>query len=492
MKEKSIRSNMIFSIVLSASKYIFPLVSYAYVARVLTPTGTGKVAYVFSIISYFSYFSMLGIPSYGVRECAKYKDDNQHLSKVTSELFTITLIASIVSYILLAIALNVLDGLRKYSLLFISMSPYIILNAIGVEWLYQALEEYRYIAIRTLIFRTISTILIFVFIRDMNDYVLYGILIVFTTSASNLLNFINLRKIVRLRNPFSRDILLHFKPAIILFLASIAINIYSNFDVTMLGTLGTETEVGLYNATYKIRNIIVSLATAVSTVVIPRIAYHWEKNEFEGIKELVSRVFLVDCCLVVPICIYVSFFPKQVLNVICGGEYQSAWPTLIIMAICALIMSISNISGQTILIPLGGEKDFTISTVIGLILNVILNTVFIPIIGALGAALGTLITEIWNAIFLTIICRRRFSININYHLMLIKYMMAAVFSGCIIFGIAVYLLRWESFCITRLFFTSGFFYILFYIIMILLRDDFAIKTLDYAIKKIKLVMKWSE
>ncbi len=62
MNQKSIKKNMLMSTILTSANFVFPLITYSYVARVLTPAGTGKVAFVNSILSYFSYLAILVIP----------------------------------------------------------------------------------------------------------------------------------------------------------------------------------------------------------------------------------------------------------------------------------------------------------------------------------------------------------------------------------------------------------------------------------------------
>ena len=76
MGEKSIKKNIIMSTLLTVSNCVFPLLTYSYVARVLGPIGTGKVAFVTSVLQYFGYIATLGIPAYGLRECAKVRNDN--------------------------------------------------------------------------------------------------------------------------------------------------------------------------------------------------------------------------------------------------------------------------------------------------------------------------------------------------------------------------------------------------------------------------------
>lgn len=115
---QSIKKNMFMNILLTSSNFIFPLITYSYVARILLPEGTGKVAFVQSVLAYFSYIATLGISGYGVRECARIRNDKQELSKLVHELLIINLLSTIVAYIALGIALVVVKNFKTIWLYF--------------------------------------------------------------------------------------------------------------------------------------------------------------------------------------------------------------------------------------------------------------------------------------------------------------------------------------------------------------------------------------
>ena len=68
---KSLFKNSLYNIIYKLFMMAFPLVSSAYVSRILLPEGVGKVAYAQNIASYFITIAGLGIGSYGVREIGK-------------------------------------------------------------------------------------------------------------------------------------------------------------------------------------------------------------------------------------------------------------------------------------------------------------------------------------------------------------------------------------------------------------------------------------
>ena len=140
---------MIMNAILTMSSFIFPLITFPYASRVLLPSGTGKVAFANSVITYFTMFAQLGIPTYGIRACAKSRDDKIQLSKIVHELLCINIITCFCMYIAFIVMLFTVPRLNQDLSLFLIMGISIGLNAIGVEWLYKALEQYSYITIRS-------------------------------------------------------------------------------------------------------------------------------------------------------------------------------------------------------------------------------------------------------------------------------------------------------------------------------------------------------
>lgn len=165
-KSKSIKLNFIMNVILTMSSFIFPLITFPYVSRILLPEGTGKVSFATSLISYFSMFAQLGIPTYGIRACAKVRDDKEELTRTTQELVIINFVMSVISYTALAVALMLVPRLREERALYIIVSLTIAFNVIGMEWMYKALEQYTYITIRSIIFKFVALIVMFVFVHQ--------------------------------------------------------------------------------------------------------------------------------------------------------------------------------------------------------------------------------------------------------------------------------------------------------------------------------------
>lgn len=464
-KPKSIKQNMFMSVILTTANFLFPLITYSYVARILKADGTGKVAFVQSVLAYFTYFAALGIPGYGVRECAKERDNQEKLSKIVHELFIINIITTVLSYVALVIVIVCIKRFQTYSALFMVMSFGIILQTLGMEWLYKSLEKYTYITIRSIFFKSISVILTFLLIKTEDDYIKYGALTIFAAGASNIMNFIHVKKFINLKKQQHYDFKVHLKPIMVFFMSTIIITVYAQFDTVMLGLMKGDREVGIYNAAVKMKTIVLSVSTAITSVLIPRMSQYVKRGDNEQFRVLLMKSLRVCCVTLFPLTFFVIFNTKDIITFVCGTEYLSSTLTLIILMLCVLALMLTNILGNQILIPKNDEKRYSISVFIGMWINLSLNMLLIPKYASAGAAVATLVTEVFNVYWMGRGCREEIIYMIK-NICLKKYVLSLF--GAVSVHIVIGLILCELSLIIRLFinvFTMfGVYYLFLYIV----------------------------
>lgn len=394
MKQKSLKLNVIMNMLLTMSSFFSPLITFPYVSRILLPEGTGKVSFAISLISYFSLFAQLGIPTYGIRACAKVRDDKKKLTKTAQELLVINLTMSIISYLVLFLVIAFVHRLQKERVLYITISSTIILTSIGMEWLYKALEQYTYITIRSIVFKFISLIAVFLLIHEKKDYVIYGGISIFAASASNIFNFINVRKYIDLKPVSGYDLKRHIKPIGIFFAMACATTIYTNLDTVMLGFIKTDVDVGYYNAAVKIKSILVSIVTSLGTVLLPRTSYYVENGLWDEFKKITKKAISFVILVASPLTGYFIFFAREGIFFLSGSAYEGAILPMQIIMPTLLFIGITNIFGIQMLVPLGREKVVLYSEIAGAIVDVIINALLMPRFASEGAAIGTLVAEL--------------------------------------------------------------------------------------------------
>lgn len=428
--KKSLKLNVIMNAILNMSAFIFPLITFPYVSRVLLPEGTGKVAFATSLISYFLMIAQLGIPTYGVRACAKVRDDKRLLSKTAHELLIINLVMMLVSYgLLLAVIFlpnpiisalggvestnwliqgpvdallalcNVFAELRSEKLLYLVCSLTIFFTTLGMEWLYKALEQYTYITVRSIVFKAISVIAMFFLVHAKEDYVIYGGITIMAASASGLMNFIHARKYITMRPMGGYEFKPHLKAVAIFFAMSCASQIYTHLDTVMLGFMDTDTVVGYYNAAVRIKQIMVSVVTSLGMVLLPRASYYVKNKQMDQFQTISRKSLALTLMAAASLTLYFILYARDGIYFLSGDAYEgSVLPMQLIMP-TLLFIGLSTVTGIQILVPMGREKTVLYSIICGAVVDVILNLILIPSYGASGAAAATSIAELVVTVF---------------------------------------------------------------------------------------------
>lgn len=375
------------------SQFLFPLITFPYISRILLPTGTGKVSFATSVVSYFALFAQLGIPTYGIRACAKVRDDRKALERTVQELFLINLIMSILAYIVLFLAIAFVPRMRQEKALFLIVGLTILFNAIGMEWLYKALEQYTYITVRSIIFKLIAVVAMFVLVHEQKDYVIYGGISILAASASNVFNFFHAHKYVSIKPVGSYNFRQHLKPIVIFFAMSCAATIYTNLDTVMLGFMTSDAEVGYYNAAVKIKSILVSVVTSLGVVLLPRASYYVECKLMDKFCRITHVALNFVILISVPLTVYFILFAKEGIFFLSGAEYEASIVPMQIIMPTLLFIGLTNIMGIQTLIPLGKEKVVLYSEIAGAVADLLLNVALIPSMASAGAAIGTVVAE---------------------------------------------------------------------------------------------------
>ncbi|MFD1772526.1 flippase [Paenibacillus rhizophilus] len=392
---KSIKTNFLYNALLRFLSIIFPLITFPYLARVLSADGVGRIDFVTAIIQYFIIISQVGIPLYAVRQCAKVRDDKEKLSKLVQEILILNFVMVSVSYLLLFISMSFVSQLNEYKSLMIIISINILSVNIGMEWFYQAIEEYRYITLRSLFVKLFSLILVFIFIKEQDDYLLYGIFYVLSLSLGYFYNFVRATKYIDLFKKYKKyNFKKHLKPIMILFFMNLSVSVYINLDKVMLGFISGDKSVGLYTAANKIVSIIVLLITSLGAVMLPRMSYYIENNMEIEKKRLIGKSLDFVLMISIPSAVGIIMLSKQIIFLFAGSDYLDAITTIKIISPIIIAIGLSNLIGIQILVSHGKEKLTLISTLIGASVNFILNLLLISKMQQNGAAISSLIAEI--------------------------------------------------------------------------------------------------
>lgn len=478
-KNTSVKLNFLMNAILTISAFIFPLITFPYVSRILLPEGTGKVSFATSVVTYFALFAQLGIPTYGIRACAKVRDNKEKLTRTVQEIFIINIVMSLITYIVFFLVLNIVPRMQADKTLFVITSSTILFNAIGMDWLYKGLEKYTYITIRSIIFKFIALLAMFMFVHQKSDYIVYGGISIFAGSASNICNLLNVKKYIQIKPIGKYNIKQHMRPILIFFAMSCATTIYTNLDTVMLGFMKTDMDVGYYNAAVKIKNILLGIVTSLGTVLLPRASYYIENDYMEEFRRITQKAINFVFLISIPLTVYFILYAKEGILFLSGNAYSKAILPMQVIMPTLIFIGLTNIMGIQILVPLGREKIVLYSEIAGAIVDLFINILLIPRMAATGAAIGTLIAEL--AVWIVQFVALRYDIIEAYKK--VKYF--AIILGIIIasmLSIWIKLFRLGSFIILVL--TAIVFFGTYGVTLIIAKEPLVNEIVEQILKKI--------
>lgn len=390
----SLKQNFIYNSILTISGYLFPLLTYPYVSRVLGVSNIGICNFVDSIVNYFILFSMMGIGAVGMREISQHRDDIGEMSRHFTGLFLLNLISTFIAILALLISMYTIEALFLYrDLLYIGVCK-LFFNIFLIEWFYAGVEDFKYITNRSIFVRTIYVILIFLFIKNASDYKLYYFLTVSTYIINGAINIIYCRKYIKYSTLKGIRIQPYIKPFFTIGLYILITNIYTSLNIIWLGFVSEVEEVGYYTTATKIHAIILAFFTAMTNVIFPRVSYLYAKGEKEEFWEKIKNVVEIVFIIAIPLVILISIFSPNIIHLISGDGYEGAYTPLRIIALLILILGYSQVLVTQILMTIKQDKKLLFNSCLGACIGLLLNILLVHRFGALGAALVWLLSEI--------------------------------------------------------------------------------------------------
>lgn len=476
MGDKSLVKNSIYNVLYKALNIVFPLITSVYVARILKADSIGRVAAAQNIVSYFTLIAAMGIPTYGVKLIAQFRAKSKESSKAFSELFIINFVLSVVcsaAYYCLIFKVNYFDGKE---ILYAVCGLNIVFNIFNVDWFYQGIQEYGYIAIRNFVFKCISLFALVCFVRKPQDYTLYALISSGALVGNYIFNILRIRKYIvfTLKDICIRD---HLHHIFILFVAAIAVEIYVLADVTMLDILCDSAIVGYYTMSMRVIKVIRGLVVAVSSVFLPQLSYYYFNGKQEEFYKLSNRGIHILTVLSVPAALGMFLVADEAVTVFLGIGFLNSIFTTRILAISIITVAFSNFIGMQILVTLGKEKITTISTICGAITNITLNYFLIRAYEHAGAAIASVITEGVVTVIQLFMARKYITFKFGWR---------EVFPAAVSLMVCVCGLKFLNVSATlKLFLECGIGVFVYGTVLIVMKDEFALCILQVLQQKVR-------
>ena len=467
----SVKFNILMNVILTTSSFIFPLITVPYVSRILGPNGTGVVAWAQTFVSYFSLVALLGINVYGVRECAKVRENREELSQVVQEQLAVLFVSTSIVYIMYLLFIFTIPRTRENIPLMLIFSVVIWLASCGLEWFYQAIEQYGYITVRNIFMKLVALILMFILVRTPLDYRWYGVTVVVSAYGSNILNVLRLRKFVDFSMHRHLDPRRHFKAMTSFAVSSISAGMYTQLDMLLIGFLCSNVVVGLYQLVLKVKGICIAAVNSVGSVMLPRLSYYESKNSRSRTNDLIGKNINMLFIISLSVMSILIMGAEPIVSILGGSQFLKAGMALQIIAPTMLFAATNSILSQY-MVACSMEKQYAAINLFAVVFSLISGIVLINLFSLYGAAASVCLTE-FVALMLRLIILRDSLRDIQKHLDIGRIVLAAVISFTICWLFVKYLPQMNSFLLLIVEFIS---YNLVYLVLLFLFKESLLHT----------------
>ena len=410
---------------------LVPLATTPYLSRVLGPEGVGVNSYTNSIIQYFILAGSIGINIYGNRQIAFVRDNKKEMTRTFYEIFMLRIITIAIAY---GAFLIFLLTVSEYKFYYIAQSISIIAAAFDISWFFMGVENFGVTVLRNLIIKIISLICIFTFVKSFNDLFIYIAILSLSLLIGNLTLFPNLRRYIGKIELKKLNILKHFRPSVTLFIPQVATQIYLVVNKTMLGSLDSVTAAGYFDQSDKVIKLVLAIVTATGTVMLPHVANAFMRGDVQKTKESLYRSFSFVTALSVPMMFGMIAVTRKFVPLFFGHKFLAVIPLMQVESIVILIIAWGSAVGIQYLLPTQQNKNYTLSVILGAIVNIVINIPLILFLGALGTSIATVLSEMTVSGYQIFSIRKQISYKKLFH-DFGKYIIAGALMFIVVFKI---------------------------------------------------------
>ena len=416
--------NYLYNLSYQILTIILPIITVPYVTRIFTSEALGNYVFYNSIVSYFSLFAMLGIGVYGTKQIAAASD----VSSTFWNIYAIQLIASILAMAVYIIAIFSIPQMGGIIPLIVGIT--LFAKMIDISWLFSGKEDFKKITIRNTVVRIIGVISIFTFVKSSDDLYLYVFLIVIFDFLGQFVMWVPAKKFIKRPSFNAKVIKKNLYPIVLLFLPQVAISLYVVLDRTLLGLLGSYSDVGIYEQGQKLISILLKVVSSLGVVMLPRVANLLSERRDKEAQNMVKFSFILYNLIIFPMMFGLIAVNEVFVKLFLGQNFQDVKYVLYVIVFNIMFVGWTNILGYQVLVVRNKNKEFMLSTTIPAFVSVAVNIAVIPFFGYIGASITSVVVEV-----LVFAIQWYYSRNIiNKKLLFNKDLAKIILSSLVMFG----------------------------------------------------------
>lgn len=481
-KEKSIKRNYVYNLLYEVVLIVSPFITTPHVSRALGADGVGVYSFTYSIVTYFILLAGLGTTRYGQREISYVQRDIE----ARSVAFWNTELIRLSTTLLMLVCYLVFSFFQKENRLIFYILAINLLNvALDISWFFQGIEEFGKLVGRNILFRILTVFSILFFVRNSDDVPVYALCLSGLTALGSLSLWPFLRGRIRKVKWDQLRIGVALRTTLSFFVPTIAIQVYTYLDKTMIGVITNSSfQNGYYEQAQKIVAMALTFVSSIGAVMIPRMGYLFAQGQKEQIRIYLEKSIRFVWMISIPMLFGIIAISNNFVPWFFGDGYDGVIPILKVLSFLVIAMGINNVIGLQFLIPTGRQSFYTLCVVVGAVINLVCNLLLIPRCGAVGAAIASVFAEFCVALTELLIVRKEIRIAV-----FVKSSINYVFSGLIMFGAVAFVSSRLSSSIINTIIIAGLGVIIYSMMLLVLHDRFFADNLKSVLYKAHLIKK---
>jgi len=399
---KKFFSNFIVLSIIQGANLLLSLLVIPYVIMKVGADGFGAIAVAQMVMTYLSTISDYGFTLTATRDIAIYKDDHAKISKIFFTVLTSKLLITALLFILLFLMGMFTQIFGDRFLLYALGFAYVIGQSLFVNWFFQGVEKMHYITISTLVARLIFVALVFIFIHQKADSILYLLFFGIGNILAGLLSIYLAIRIYKLKfiRPRRIDLISELKEGWQITISSLTVNSYFYSNVFILRFFTSDLVVGYYSIAERILFGVRQIITLFAQVAYPHVCRLAKKSKQEA-NVFFKQIYLPFLLLIFCGCCILFFFSKQIIFIFISNEYFLPVLLLRLLSFVPVIVCL-NIPAYQILLAFDHKKSYVRVLTLGTVVNLIANILLVNVWGATGTAISIIITELFITVGLNL------------------------------------------------------------------------------------------
>ncbi len=384
---KRLGDNFASLVVLQGINYLVPLIVFPYLVRVLGIDGFGLYSFVFYVIWIGVVISDYGFDLTATKLISTYNGNSHKINEIFSSVMILKMFLSFLFLGLLTLVILTVDKFsQNYELYYLGFG-FVIGQALFPVWFFQGVEKMRYITIINAVSKLVFTLLIFIFVKSIDDlYLVFAFNALGAIIAGIWALYIAFTKFgVSFKLQAISTLIHYFKDGWYVFTSRVAVQLYTSANIIILGFFVDNTVLGYFSIVEKIIRALGGILEPLTGATYPYLNKIYQ-NSKELFYKRNDQLFFVILIIMMPLAIVINYFGYEILELVSGeGPHEIMIQVLFILSL--LLISYQYGSQFTnMLVTLNETKLLNRIVLAAALINLIIAPIAIYFAGIVGLA----------------------------------------------------------------------------------------------------------